>query len=294
MKNKVIKISLGIALILLLASETVYSFMNTDLSEQTTGESIQIAHIPWDTESASSNVLGLVLEEAGYNVTLIAVDEAILYESMASGESDVTTSAWLPVTHGQLYAEYEDDIVDLGENLTGAVTSLVVPSYMAVDSIDDLENEANQTITGIEPGSGIMTLTEELMATYDNLNDWELEASSTGAMLGLLDSAIQEQEEIVLTGWSPHWMFHEYDLKLLDEPAEVYGGTESIYTMARTGFEEDYPEASQIAENFEWTVEDMDNVTYQMENGVDDRTAAQNWIDDNQERVDSWLEGVFE
>jgi len=284
---------MGVVLGLLLVTEVVYSVDNTDLSEQVpSGETIQLAHITWDTEAASSNVLGLVLEEAGYNVNLISVSEAVLYEALANGEADLMTSGWLPVTHGQLYEQYEDSIVNLGPNLEGAVTSLVVPSYMEVDSVAELDDQANKTITGVEPGAGITTLTEELMNSYDNLNDWELETSSTGAMLGLLGDAIENQEEIVVTGWAPHWMFQEYDLKLLEEPQEVYGGTESIYTMTRLGFAEEYPEAAQIADNFYWEIEDMESVTYAMENGVDDRTAAQNWIDNNRETVNSWLEGT--
>jgi len=284
---------MGIVLGLLLITEVVYSVDNTDLSEQVpSGETIQLAHINWDTEAASSNVLGLVLEEAGYNVNLIPVSAAVLYEALANGEADLMTSGWLPVTHGQLYEQYEDSVVNLGKNLTGARTSLVVPAYMEVDSIDELTDQADQTITGIEPGAGTMEITAELLNVYDNLSGWEIVSSSTGAMLGLLDDAIQNQEEIVVVGWAPHWKFREYDLKILEDPEEVYGGTESIYTMTHEGFPEEYPEATQIADNFYWEIEDMESVTYAMENGVDDRTAAQNWIDNNRETVNSWLEGT--
>jgi len=292
MKRKIVNIVLGAVLALLLVSETVYSINNTDFSEQTTGETIQFGHALWDTETASSNVLGLVLEEAGYNVNLIGVDVPVLYESITAGETDLMTSAWLPVTDAALYEEYEDSFVDLGPNLTDAVTSLVVPSYMDVESIDELDDEANQTITGIEPGSGTMDTSAEVLDVYDNLSDWELTSSSTGAMLGLLDDAIQNQEEIVIVGWAPHWMFHAYDLKVLEDPAGVYGGSENIHTLTREDFADDFPEAAQIADNFSWELEDMESVTYEMENGVDERTAAQNWIDDNRDKVDSWLEGT--
>jgi len=289
-KKKIINIVLGAVLALLLVSETVYSVNNTDFSERPSGEPIQLVHLAWDTEAASSNVLGLVLEEAGFNVNLVSVDGPVMYESIATGRSDLMTSAWLPNTHGALYEENEESVVNLGVNLPGAETSLVVPSYMDIESIDELDDEADQTIIGIEPGAGMTALTAEVVDTYDNLSDWELEASSTGAMLGLLGDAVRNQEEIVVVGWSPHWKFHEYDLTMLEDPQEVYGGTENIYTMTREGFAEDYPAAAQIAENFSWEVEDMETVTYAMENGADDRTAAQNWIDNNREIVDAWLE----
>lgn len=290
MKKKTINIIIGVLLAVLLISEVVYSFNNTEASDRRTGETIQLVHIPYDTEIASTTVLSLVLEEAGYNVRLISVDNAIMYESIASGESDAATSAWLPITQGTTYEAYKDSLENLGPNLEGAESGLAVPAYMDVDSIDELSDEANQIIMGIEPGAGITVKTEEAMAAYDNLNDWELEAPSTGAMLASTESAVQNQEEIVIVAWTPHWMFDEYNLKLLEDPKVVYGEAEGIYTLAREGLEEDHPEAYQIIDNFYWEVEDMDSITYAMENGVDDRTAAQNWIDDNRDVVDSWLD----
>lgn len=294
MKRKTLNIIFGAVLVLLLASETIYSFLNTEFSEQQTGDTIQIVHNPWDTEIASATVLGLVLEEAGFNVRLISVDNAIMFESIATGTSDIMTAAWLPTTHSVIYEEYEDSLENLGENLEGAETGLAVPAYMDATSIADLDDQADQTIMGIEPGAGIMIQTEEAMEVYDNLNGWDLEAPSTGAMLASLDSAIQNEEEFVFTGWTPHWMFLDYDLTLLEDPEMVYGEAENIYTLVREGFQEEYPGAYQIADNFYWEIDDMDNVTYNMEQGMDDRAAAQNWIDNNRETVDSWLEGVVE
>lgn len=294
MKKKTLNLILGLLLIILAGAEMFYSIDNTDFSERSTGETIQLAHINWDTESASSNVLAIVLEEAGYNVNLVSVDEAVLFESIASGESDLTTSAWLPVSHGNFYENTKDSIDNMGANLEGTRAGLVVPEYMDVDSMEDLTDEADQTVTGVEPGSGTMGVTEEAMNAYDNLNDWTLESSSTGAMLGLLENAYANEEEIVVLGWTPHWKFITYDLKILEDPKGIYGGTEDIFTLSREGFKEDYPEAYEIADNFYWEIEDMDSVTLEMEQGVDDRTAAQNWVDDNRDKVDSWLEGAFD
>lgn len=294
MTKRLFRYLLGAFIAILFLAEGVYSIKNTGFSKRQTGPTIQIVHNPWDTEIASATVLGLTLEEAGFNVRLISVDNAIMYESVASGESDVMTAAWLPITHGSIYEEYEDSLVNLGENLSGAKSGLAVPSYMDVDSITDLETVANQTIMGIEPGAGIMIQTEEAMEVYGNLNDWNLEAPSTGAMLASLKSAVQDKEEIVITGWTPHWMFKEFDLKFLDDPELVYGDSENIYTLVRHGFQEEHPEAFEIVDRFNWKIEDMDSVTHDMEQGTDDRTAAQNWINNNRETVDSWLEGLAE
>lgn len=123
--------------------------------------------------------------------------------------------AWLPTTHGTLYEEYENQIDDLGANLTGVKVGLVVPSYMDVTSISDLTTQANQTITGIESGAGVVSAANTTIETYSNLSNWTLSTSSTGAMTTALEQAIANKEEIVITSWSPHWMFSKYDLKYL-------------------------------------------------------------------------------
>jgi len=294
MKKKSFSLVIGVILAILFIGEAIYSFRNTEFSDRATGETIQLVHIPYDTDMAAANVIGIVLEDVGYNVRLISVDNAIMYESLASGESDATPSAWLPVSQGTTYEAYKDDVVNLGPHLEGAETGMAVPTYMDVDSIDELDDHANKTIVGIEPGAGMTVVTEEAMEVYDNLHDWTLETPSTGAMLASAESAVRNQEEIVVSAWRPHWMFQEYGLKLLDDPENVFGEAEGVYTLTREGFAEDFPEANQILDNFYWEEEDMNSVTYAMEQGMDTRTAAQNWIDANPEKVQSWVEGVVD
>lgn len=290
MNKKKINLIIGLILAVGFVWELSYSLTNTEFINSEDREPIQIVHNPWDTEVASSNVVALVLEEAGFDVSLVSVDNAIMFESVATGESDATTAAWLPITHGTIIDTYDNQLVNLGPNLEGARSGLVVPSYMDVDSIADLNNHANSSIMGIEPGAGIMIQTELALEAYDNLSDWELEAPSTGAMLATLESAINNQEEIVITGWTPHWKFQQYDLKFLEDPENVYGEAEGIYTLARLGLEEDQPEAYRILDNFFWEVEDMEAVTLEMQNGVSELQAAQNWIDQNRDKVEQWLE----
>lgn len=47
-------------------------------------------------------------------------------------------SPWLPLTHQSFYEQYGDQIDDLGANLNGARNGFVVPSYVEIDSIEDL------------------------------------------------------------------------------------------------------------------------------------------------------------
>lgn len=243
----------------------------------------------WDTEVASTNVIAEVLKQEGFDVTITPLDNAIMWESIANGESDAMVAAWLPNTHGAQYEQYQDKVDNLGVNLEGAKVGLTVPSYMNVNSIDELTDEANQTITGIEPGAGVVKAAEETLSAYDNLSDWQLETSSSGAMTVALGQAYKKKEPIVITGWSPHWMFAKYDLNYLEDPKQAMGAEETINTMARQNLKEDSPEAYRILKNFKWSKDDMEKVMLEINSGTDPVEAAQNWIKENPDTVKAWL-----
>ena len=103
------------------------------------GTEVELVSTPWDSERASSSVVKAVLEQLGYKVTVTPVDPAIMFQAIATGEGDATLAAWLPTTHQAFYEKYKEDIVDLGENLEGTQNGFVVPSYMDINSIEDLE-----------------------------------------------------------------------------------------------------------------------------------------------------------
>ena len=110
----------------------------TDGIESVDGEEIELAYINWDTELSSTNVVTLILEDLGYDVTLTPLDMGIAFESLAAGDVDGMLIAWLPVGAAKYKEQYDDDIVDLGPNLEGAQQGFVVPEYMDIDSIEDL------------------------------------------------------------------------------------------------------------------------------------------------------------
>ena len=286
------KISLGVAMIVGLlftfGSEDSYK---TTVGSSAGGQTVNLATVNWESEIASTTVLAQVLEEAGFNVQITTVDPAVMWSSVAEGQADAMVGGWVPVTHQAYADEYGDSMVDLGANLDGAMSSLTVPAHMEdVNSIEDLTDEDGATITAIEPGAGVSVNAQNAVKEYDNLSGWNVSVSSTGAMIAELEQAINNEEEIVVTGWKPHWMFMDYDLKMLEDPNNVFGGSEEIHSYVREGFKEDNPEAYKIIDNFYWEVEDMSSVMEELATDVEPEEAADNWIEANRETVDGWLE----
>lgn len=260
--------------------------------EGTENQAVNLAYVEWETEVASTNVVGQVLEDLGYDVTLTPLDNGIMWEAIANGEVDGMVSAWLPQTHAPQVEKYKDQLDDLGVNLEGGKIGMVVPSYMDVDSIEDLTDEAGKTITGIDPGANMTKATEEAYKVYPNLEDWTVLTSSSVAMTGALKHAIENGEEIIVTGWSPHWKFNAFDLKYLDDPQGIYGTEEYIGTFARKGFKEDNPRAHSVLKNFYWTPEDIESVMFDIMEGMDPKEAAKKWIKNNEDKVAEWTKDV--
>ncbi|KFN92637.1 ABC transporter permease/substrate binding protein [Tetragenococcus muriaticus] len=260
------------------------------MSQSTTNKgSITLAYAEQDDQVATTNVAAQVLEEEGYNVTMTALDIPVTFEAVANGQADAMLGAWLPTTHKANYAQLGDQLDNLGASLDKqAQNGLAVPSYMDVDSIEDLTDEADQTVTGVEPGAGNTAAAQATLEAYPNLDNWELTTSSAGAMTTQLERAISQEEEVVVSAWSPHWIFSRFDVKFLEDPKGGMGGAESIVTLARQGLKDDMPEAYQILDNFEWGVEDIESVMLEVEEGTDPEEAARHWIEENPEKVSEW------
>ncbi|MDZ7853942.1 MAG: glycine betaine ABC transporter substrate-binding protein [Halomonas sp.] len=252
---------------------------------------VHLAYVEWASEVASTNVMRAVLEQEGFEVDMTSLSAAAMWQSVATGDADGIVAAWLPTTHADYMERVGDEVVDLGPNLDGTKLGLVVPAYSDVDSIADLNAHAdafNGEIIGIDPGAGIMGLTEDVVDAYDL--ELRLRSGSGATMTAALDNAIKNEENVVVTGWTPHWKFARWDLKYLEDPKNVYGGAEQIHTIVREGFEEDMPEAYAILDAFEWTPEQMGEVMLMnQQEDSDPYENAKQWVADNQDVVQQWL-----
>ncbi|WP_164670754.1 glycine betaine ABC transporter substrate-binding protein [Virgibacillus doumboii] len=260
---------------------------------------LTIPYVAWASATASNHVMEVVLEEAGYDVTLKQVNSGAMYTAVSDGSADATVCVWLPHTDASYWEKYKQDLVHLGPNLEGAPLGLVVPKYMDINSIEDLAKNTNSvgdntewTITGIEPGAGQMKHTKENVMPEYGLDKWNLQASSSPAMAASLGDAIEKKEPIIVTLWSPHWAFAKWDLKYLEDPKNIYGDPDNINTIVRKGLEEDAPKAHKILDQFKWNKKQIGEVMVKINNGMEPAEAAQEWVKNNQDTVSKWTKGV--
>lgn len=257
-------------------------------------EPIEMGWIAWDENIANTFLWKEILEREGYEVNETQLDAGPVFTGIAQGDLDVFLDAWFPLTHEDYREQYGDDMEDLGVWYDGAVLTIAVPDYVEVQSLAELADYGDtfdNEIVGIEPGAGLTRITnEEVMPGY-GLDDWTLLESSTPAMLAELETAINDEEPIVVTLWRPHWAYAEYDIRDLEDPEGHLGEAEQIHVVARTGFSEEYPQVAGWLENYEMSDDELGSLSAlinEMGEGSEQEAAAQ-WIEENGDVVDSWL-----
>jgi glycine betaine/proline transport system substrate-binding protein len=146
-------------------------------------------------------------------------------------------------------------------------------------------------IIGIDPGAGLMKATAKVIDQYE-LADWDLVEGSSAAMTATLKKAYDKEEPIIVTGWTPHWMFAKFDLKYLEDPNGVFGQEETINTIVRNGLKDDMPDAYKVLDQFNWTPDDMNVVMNAVYEGDNPEDAAAKWVEENAEKVSEWTNGA--
>lgn len=287
--NKLIPALAGTLLLLSACSGGEESAANEGSTEDK--GSISIGMNNWAENVAVSNMWKIVLEEKGYDVSLEPVEKAILYEGLTSGDLDIGMEIWLPNTDKAFYEKYEEEIVWRDTWYEGTDLALVVPSYMEdINSIEDLKANPelfDSEIYGIDPGSSLMGLTEEVISDYSL--DYNLIPSSEPSMIAELTNRIEKEEPIVVTLWKPHWVFAEMDLKILEEPNNIYGDSENISYATREGLEEDHPEVVEWFDNFMLNDDQLGSLMAELNEAESEEAGAQAWIEDNRDLIDEWM-----
>lgn len=275
-----------ITAVLLLAALLSAACSNLDNNKK-----ISIAYANWSEGIAMSHLAKVILEEHGYNVKMLNADLAPIFASLSRKKADVFMDVWMPVTMHDYMEQYGDRLEIISDIYDNARIGLVVPEYVTIRSIEEL-NEHKELfsgkIIGIDAGAGIMKTTEKALDNYGL--DYKLMTASAPAMTTSLEKATQKKEWIVVTGWTPHWMFGRYKLKVLDDPKQIYGKAESIHTVTWKGFSEKDPFAAELLRNIRLTDRQISSLMTAVEETQKTETyAARQWIKAHQTLVDSWI-----
>lgn len=260
---------------------------------------LRIGWTAWSDAEAVTRLAARILEtRLDQPVEQVLLDIGIQYQGLANGDIDAMLMAWLPLTHKPYMDKVGDQVVDLGPLYTRARLGWVVPDYIPRDrlnSIEDLRNrmvarKLGQQIHGIDPGAGLMQASEQALQSY-GLDGYRLISSSGAGMTAALARAIKRRQWIVVTGWSPHWMFARWKLRYLEDPQRALGGLEHIDALVRRDFYQDFPvEVSEFLARMFLPLEELEAL---MAAATDSsyETAVNEYIEQHPARVNYWVTG---
>ena len=259
-------------------------------TDEESDRTLEIVYTDW-SESVAITYLSYVLleEKMDYKVTLKLTDVETAYKEVGTNKADVFTDAWLPETQKQYYKKYKDEIELLGITYPEAHTGLVVPAYSQLKTIADLQSYPHPII-GIDAGAGVMQKTQAAITKYELKN--RLLDLSEEIMLKQLEDSIQRRKEIVITGWEPHWIFARYDVRFLEDPDNIFGQTENIYTIANKNLQETHPNAVRFFERMQLTEKQLNSLVYEVRLSEDPVNGAKAWIAQNEFVVNQWIKNL--
>jgi glycine betaine/proline transport system substrate-binding protein len=123
------------------------------------------------------------------------------------------------------------------------------------------------------------------------LDKMDFITSSTPAMLAELKKALDADQDIAVTLWRPHWAYDAYDIKDLKDPKGTLGAAESIHTVTRTGFGDDFADVNTWFSAFKMDSDllfSLENAMFREEHKQSEYPEiVKKWMGENQDYVDS-------
>ncbi len=267
-------------------------------------QDVRFGTVDWPEAIAKTHVAATVVEALGYRTEIQELSVPGVFEGLERGDLDVFVEAWFPTMQPNLDAVAPGSVESVTINLPEATFSVAVNGTACeagVRSHEDLdkfasrfEEDGQPTIFGIEPGNDGNQVVLDMIAndTY-SLGNWKLVESSTDGMLAEVDRRTREGKWTAFTGWEPHWMNNKYDMCLLEDPEEAWGGKSRVETLVNGDFPQRYPELYEFFKQMKVNRDIQAELIDQIDNsGKDPEEVAHDWLRANPAIAARWLRGV--
>lgn len=250
---------------------------------------IRMGTMNWEDLTPITLISKKFLEKQGYKVESTSFSEwGIAYGALSKGDVDILASQ-INYAAGDYWAKNKNRLEKISVVSHGLLQGVVVPSYMPIDSIDqlnDVKDKVGGRIIGIEPGSGLM---RELGAAVKEYGlKYQVVDGSTAATMAQLQSSLERKQPIVTVMWKPSWMAQKYDVKFLKDPKNVFAPAQSYYWVAKKGFSAKNPRAREALASIFVPVEDITKISSDVNDGKTLEQAVDLWWGKNSSLIERW------
>lgn len=252
-------------------------------------KTIEMGTLSWEDLTPITGITRKVLEDAGYTVNVTEFSEwGIAYAALTKGDIEILASQTDYVAQ-DYWNKNKSRLEKISPVSHGLYQGIAVPSYVTIDSIEQLNENADKfggKIIGIEPGSGLMRDTDNAVDEYDL--DLELVEGSSAGMTAALKSAVDRQEWIAVTLWDPSWMFQKFDVKFLADPQGVFPPPQGYYWIGQDGFSAANPEARELIASVFVPKANITAINAAVKDGMPMDEAIAAWIEANADLIERW------
>jgi glycine betaine/proline transport system substrate-binding protein len=255
------------------------------------GEKVTLGYVGWEESVAVSNLTKVLLEERlGYKEVELRRLESpeAAYRGVASGEIDAFHGVWLP-NHEHLFKDVEEEVRLIDAWLIGTTrSSLAVPSYMGVRSLDGLRASGAEKLVGTEPGASPVETPARLPEGIEPERDLY---PSPRAMFEEVDRLYEEREPFAFMAYSPHWSNEEYEFEYVEDPQRLMGNLTRparLYVIASEDFAD--PLALALLDTVFMAEHHVQRLELAIREAGDPAEGIKSWVKDNKGLTRGWTD----
>lgn len=243
-----------------------------------------------------------LLEAEGYKVEVVEGPHSEIFPQLGVGDVDMLAAAWLPSGHGSLFAPVAETTFEIAPVYDDAAFFWVVPSYVPEDMVSSIADLTDpeviarmpETIVSLPEATGLTTGGRRVMEEY-GLGDagYELLAAPPAEWLATFTEAVENEEWVVFPLWQPQWVNAVHDVRPLEEPEGAYAAPDTAFLIGHDGLRQKLDaEAMALLEGVRFDVADVTEMDRMVNvDGMTPRAAAQAWMAENAQTVESWGAG---
>ena len=292
------------------------------LAEVESTDPIKLTLHDWTGQLLTTNLMGEVLKQAGYNIDYVQADYIAQFAGLKTGDLHVAMEIWETTGREAMdEATGTGNVQNLGETGMQAIEEWWYPSYMkeTCPGLPDWEalNACAEAFSTAETAPMGRYLGGPV--TWGGFDDERVEAlemdfevvhaGTDAALFAELESAYQRQAPIVLWVYAPHWAPTKFDGEFVEFPAytsECYSDPAwgsnpdmaydcgkprgPIWKVAWSGVEEKWPGAHAIIKSFNIDNQEMGDMVAKVDlesEKLEDVVA--NWMTTNESRWQEWI-----
>ena len=258
---------------------------------QAENKKIKIGVLQWADQMSVAMAAEYTLERFGYDVEQVDFFEwGIAFAALERGDIDLMPTL-INFCAEDYWERSKEKLEKIGVPSFGMVQGMIVPSYVPIDSIEQInsiKDKIGGKIVGIEPGAGLMRQTKQQIEAYGL--EVDLAEGSTAAMTASLKSAIAKKKWMVTVLWTPSWMIQTYDVKFLKDPKGIGQPAQAYHYLGRKGFRKEMPFAAEVLAGIFLPLDAISNISLSLKEGKKMPEAWKIWLTNptNKAVADAW------